>query len=286
MLYTIAVRKEFEKENLSDGEKLSVFYHDLFDYPLNFSDLIKWKANDRSIFNNQQLAISNKSGYCFLEGKEGNIYKRALRKRISAKKLAIALNVTKLLRFVPGIKMAAVTGSLAMENATDESDIDLMIITKKGTLWTTRLLVYWFIGLFGIPFRRAGRQGERDKLCLNIWLDESDLIWNKKDRNIYSAHEIGQIRPLVNKDKTYENFLRANQWILKFWPNAVKISGDKDIKLKVIKKEYFISFLEKFAYWIQYRHMKSRITREVVSPSRALFHPQDWGKIILSRLGS
>ena len=56
-----------------------------------------------------------------------------------------------------------------------------------------------------------------------MWLDESDMVWQRKDRNIYTAHEIAQIVPLINKDKTYEKFLSHNRWILDFWPNAVKI---------------------------------------------------------------
>ena len=39
-LYTVSVKNENLQESLVEEERFSVFYHDLFDYPLNFADLI------------------------------------------------------------------------------------------------------------------------------------------------------------------------------------------------------------------------------------------------------
>jgi hypothetical protein len=75
--------------------------------------------------------------------------------------------------------------------------------------------------------------------------------------------------------------LSSNRWVLSFWPNAVKIR--KQEKIKFEKKR---NILEKIAYKIQYSHMRSKMTREVVTPTRALFHPQDWSKTVTSRLAS
>jgi hypothetical protein len=36
------------------------------------------------------------------------------------------------------------------------------------------------------------------------------------------------------------------------------------------------------AFEIQYQHMKSKMTRETVTRTRALFHPHDWGKVVLN----
>jgi predicted nucleotidyltransferase len=280
-LYTDSTKKEGGYKNLTIQEKTSVTYHNLFDYPLSFSDLIKWTSN-KSIGNSQgkEINVIRKNNFYFLEGREGLIYKRLLRKRISAKKNKIAKKAANILSFIPWIKMIAVTGSLAMENASEESDIDLMVVTKKGLLWTTRIFSYLLINLFGIQTRKPNDSNQKDKLCLNIWLDEGDLIWSKKDRNLYTAHEIAQIVPLVNKDNTYEKIIYQNKWILNFWPNAVRINKKNEINSKNVN----FSAVEKFAYWLQRNHMKSKLTRETVTPTRALFHPQDWGKIIEQKL--
>ena len=116
---------------------------------------------------------------------------------------------------------------------------------------------------------------------MNMWLDESDLVWPKKDRNIYTAHEIAQASPLVNKDKTCEAFIYKNSWILDFWPNSVKKE-----RPSVKNTKFSRGLVEKICYAIQYQYMKPKITREIVTPTRGIFHPNDWSEVVLSRLSS
>jgi predicted nucleotidyltransferase len=282
-LYKTSAKKETANKNLTISEKATVKYHNIFDFPLSFSDLIKWSSG-KLVDNGsvEKISVIHKNGFYFLEGRDGLIYRRLLRKRISAKKTKIAKKAVRLLSFVPGVKMIAITGSLAMENSSEESDIDLMIVTKENHLWITRALTYFVIGLFGIHVRRPNDSNQKDKLCLNIWLDENDLIWPKKDRNIYTAHEIAQIVPLVNKGNVYNKFISQNKWILDFWPNAIRISK-KDYSKKEIGTP---SVIEKAAFSFQKNHMKSKISREIISPTRAIFHPHDWGKIVARRLST
>ncbi len=265
---------------LNSNEKASVLYHDLFDYPLNFSDLVRWQLAE-PVTINRNSEVVNKRKFYFLKGREGLIYKRILRRRISAKKMKIAQGASRVLSFLPGVKMVAVTGSLAMENSSEESDIDLMIIAKRGDLWTTRLLSYLVLGIMHFVLRRPEDSKQQDELCLNMWLDENDLIWPQNDRNLYTAHEIAQIVPLINKDNTYQIFLSQNKWILDFWPNAARVKN-----LKVKKVSLGINPIERLAFKLQYSYMKNKISREVVTPTRAIFHPQDLGKVILGRLSS
>jgi D-beta-D-heptose 7-phosphate kinase/D-beta-D-heptose 1-phosphate adenosyltransferase len=168
-------------------------------------------------------------------------------------------------------------------NSNKNSDIDLMIVTKKGTLWTTRLLCYYSLITNHYPLRRPKLRKEKDMLCINLWLDESDMMWNKADRNIYTAHEIAQVVPLVNKNKIYEKFLWLNRWILNFWPFAVKI-GNWKFNDKWQMPNEKSGFLEKICYQLQLNYMKSKITREMVSSTRAIFHPNDWGKVVMEKL--
>jgi len=280
-IYAIASNKESTGKLLSKTERFSVLYHDIFDYPLTFSDLIKWNSSGSFPIKDFSKSIVCQDGYYFLKGRGSLVYKRVLRNRISAKKLEIAKKASGVLAIIPGIKMVAVTGSLAMDNAGDESDIDLFIITGKNLLWITRILSYSVLKVFGFDLRKAGGSNKKDNLCLNMWMDETDLIWKRQDRNPYTAHEIAQILPLVNKNKTYEKFLYKNKWILKFWPNSVRI---ENCKLKIENSSPRITLFEKIVYKLQCLYMKKKITREVITPTRAIFHPQDWGNYILSRL--
>jgi predicted nucleotidyltransferase len=280
-LYKITTQKGKIIGSFSEGELFSVEYHDIFDFPLNIRELIRWRAGETAKVPKTNKNILNKNGYYFLEGKEGIVYKRMLRSRLSAKKMAIAKRASKIMSYVPGIKMVAVTGSLAMENATEEGDIDLMIVTKSGSLWTTRLLTYFTLRLFGFQLRKPNDRNQKDKLCLNIWLDESNLRWNS-NANLFTAHEIAQIVPILNKDKTYDKFLSQNRWILEYWPNSVRISTRKLESTPRSKP----GLLERVLYKLQLMHMKSKRTRETITPTRALFHPQDLSVFVLSRFSS
>ena len=269
-----------KKIPLGKRELVSIIYHDIFDYPLTIFELIKWNAGDKvKLLKNQDVKVVGKRGYFSIKDREGLILKRFMRKRISTRKVVIAKRAAKILSFIPTIKMVAVTGALAMENANEEADIDLMIITSKDTLWTTRLFTLLLLDILRIPRRKYGDRNQKDKLCLNIWLDENNLAWRK--RNIFTAHEIAQIKPLVNKEEAYEKFISKNKWIVDYWPNAVKIQNySRQTNLRPSLFTIFEPLTRKFQLW----YMKDKVTREVVTPTRALFHPIDWGDIVASKL--
>jgi len=263
---------------LSNSDKFSIYYHNIFDYPLNQLDLIKWHPG--SFFGDKYINAQYKfvNGCMVIKGREGLIYKKILRKRVSKKKLIIAKKSASILSFIPTIKMIGVTGSLAMDNSTEESDIDLMIITQKNTLWLTRLISYLFLTITCQKIRTPKNNSQKDKLCINIWLDEDYLIW-ENNRSHYTAHEIAQIIPLVNKEKVYEKFIWDNRWVKNYWPNAIKIEKCNSVKVQP-DNNFILLILEKFAYKLQLFYMKNKITREVITPSRALFHPKDWSSQI------
>jgi len=269
-----------KKIPLGKRELVSIIYHDIFDYPLTIFELIKWSAGNKvKLSKTQEVKIVGKRGYFSIKDREGLILKRFMRKRISTRKVVIAKRAAKILSFIPTIKMVAVTGALAMENANEEADIDLMIITSKDTLWTTRLFTLLLLDILRIPRRKYGDRNQKDKLCLNIWLDENNLAWRK--RNIFTAHEIAQIKPLVNKEEAYEKFISKNKWIVDYWPNAVKIQNySRQTNLRPSLFTIFEPLTRKFQLW----YMKDKVTREVVTPTRALFHPIDWGDIVASKL--
>lgn len=267
-----------EEISLSLEEIASVKYHDIFNYPLSVADLVKWKGGKKIDFASGAI-VEKKNGFYFLKGKSKSVYQRLLRKRISDKKLKIAKKASKILSKIPFIKFVGVTGSLAMQNSQEDGDIDLLIITKSGRLWTARAISLLLLKMFGMNYRRYSDKNQKDKLCLNMWLSEDDLAWKRSDRNIYTAHEIGQILTLVNKDETYESFIFQNKWVVDFWPNSVRV---KKISRKTKKTNSPLT--EIIFYGMQRFYMRKKMTREVVSLNKALFHPQDWGKLVLDRL--
>lgn len=275
-----------QKISVDELSLATLGYHDLFDYPLTREELFKWRiGKDNRVKTDKWRLVMQKNGFFFLDGKSGLITKRLMREKISKRKLFLAQRAAKVLAAIPSIEMVGITGSLAMMNAMPESDIDLMIITKRGSLWTTRVMAFLKLRRAGIPVRRARVSDEKDKLCMNIWLDEGALAWEK--RNLYTAHEIAQIIPLVNKNQMHERFISENGWTKDYWPNAAQ-TKKYILKSKTKKNESIsnkaIRAVEPFARAVQLRHMKGKITNETISSTRALFHPVDWGKEIASRL--
>ncbi len=250
------------KQKSTSRDNISVRYHKIFDYSLTKEEAVKWQ------YKNQKTVVKGDKSKTRLQ-----------REKYSQKKLKIAKKSATLLSKIPTVLFVGVTGSLAMMNADKNSDIDLLIITRKNTLWTTRALVYGLLRVMCYQLRKPEQKNEKDKLCLNMWLDETSLVWEKKDRNIYTAHEIAQIVPLINKSNIYEKFLFENKWILNYWPNAVT---EQSIKYAVNRNN--TNILEKIAFKLQYFYMKSKITTEVITPHMAIFHKNDWGAKVLNKL--
>ncbi len=202
-------------------------YADVFDYPLTSGELYRFLITDKNcsdssfkkaltrINTNDQQTETN-GEYFFLRGRKGIVALRKKREQSSASKLKFAEKIAGILRLIPWIKLIGVTGALAMSNAEKEDDIDLLIITSKNRLWLTRGLVVSFLRLVGV-YRQPGKI--KDKICPNMLLDEEHLALPEKERDLFSAHEVLQMKPLWQKEGTYQRFVRANQWSQEFLPN-------------------------------------------------------------------
>ena len=270
--------------SLTSENIFSLIYHNLFEYPLTTLELIKWRPGKE--FNKlkiQKIGYGYLNGFFYVKSNKGLIFSRVVRKRNSLKKIKIAREVSKFLKRIPFVKLVAITGSLSMFNAKDSSDIDLMVVTRKGRLWTTRFLSIILLILYGFNVRRWGDKNEKNKICINMWLDETNLTWPKKERNFYTAHEIAQLMPLFDKQNTYQNILNNNLWIKEYWPNSVKIEKNKR-HYKYIRPNKLESLIERLFYKSQRFYMNNKRTREVISSNKAIFHPIDRSIIIKSRL--
>ena len=270
---------------ITPGQYYSVLYHDVFDYPLRLSELLRWQVAEDKTPADFSTGLEAKDGYLFVAGRAKNIIKRQIRERIAQKKLLQAEKAAEILALIPTITFVGVTGSLAMRNAGDEADIDLLIIAKRGTLWTSRLVGFVLLKLAGLPVRKPLDQNEKDKLCLNIWLDEANLNW--KDQNLYTAHEIAQIAPIFDRGG-YLRLIKKNAWVRKFWPKATKNQNAKSKKKNDNAKFNNVAIrlfrlLEPVAYKVQRWYMQKKVTIEEVEKGRAIFHPVKLSDLVLHK---
>lgn len=182
-------------------------YADIFDYPLTLEETKKWLIKGDAFVPGKESPDWN-----YLPGRAELVRLRQRREQSSRKKLANVKKLAMVFRLIPFIKLVCITGALAMNNADKNDDIDLMVVTARNRLWLTRLIT----SLLLFPWLRRG-QKINNRLCLNLWLDESALAI--KSRNLYIAHEICQAKPIFERGNTYQKFIRANLWYKQFLPN-------------------------------------------------------------------
>lgn len=192
----------------------TIAYADVFDYPLTREEIYRWLIKGDSFTKAKEFPYWN-----YLPGRAKLVKLRRQRERISRVKLDKFLPIIYRLKIIRWIKLICVTGALAMNNADADDDIDLMIVTSKNRLWLTRLAV----SLLLLPHLRGGRMDSSkvaDRICINLWLDETALAI--KQQNLYLAHEICQAQPVFERENFYDRFLGANLWYKKYLPNWTK----------------------------------------------------------------
>src|SRR3989344_3645933 len=144
---------------LAESILTTLAYHDIFNYPMRAEEihhyLIGAKASPQTIQRTLDLMtqrgnLSERESYYFLEGKGLIVATRQLRQKYSKAKLKRARFFARLIKLITTVKLIAISGALAMQNSHKNDDIDLVIVTTKGTLWTTRFLA----NILLLPFKR------------------------------------------------------------------------------------------------------------------------------------
>lgn len=266
-------------------------YFDIFDYPLTFAEIKKYleceiEYSDDELYDiiDSISVIQEANGYYYLLGRRQITEKRAERAHDSIKKIAKAQVLSKFLSVIPSIEYIGISGSLSMSNASEEDDIDLFFVTKKNTLWISRLAVSLLLQFIGQKRKRNSKQ-VKDKICPNMFMSISALGFSPKKRNLYIAHEIVQLKTLYDRNDTYSCLLAKNRWVSNFFPNFYypspkkrKIGIFENVILSAIKP------FEKIAYYFQLAYMISKKSGETITNTKAFFHPVDRQGMIMDML--
>ncbi|HYK09071.1 MAG TPA: hypothetical protein VEW42_06270 [Candidatus Eisenbacteria bacterium] len=263
-------------------------YADIFNYPLTGNQIfhtVGIKVRRKKFLSNLQKIpheIHSNLLYYFLPGREEIVRLRMEKEKYSQSKIKKAKKIISLLSWIPTIRFIGISGSVAMHNAEKKSDIDLFFITLPYSVWITRLLIYCVLELLGL--RRRKGHSTRDSICANMFVDEDHLRFPIQKRNLYLAHEIVQLFPVVNKNNTYEKFVLANVWIQNYFPNYP--IRNPFGRLRTRNKEFSFSLflfpLEFFMRNMQLWYMEKSKTRETTTPSLIAFHPIDYESQILN----
>jgi hypothetical protein len=164
--------------------------------------------------------IERSDGYYFLAGCAQSSFAEMKQRRKSLS-LRIVAEHEKLLKFIkdlPFVKLLAISGSLAIDNAVvtseKEVDLDLFIITAPGSLHILRFM-HRIFRLYEKVLTRVGLKKKISALCPNYLTESSFLeITNK---SFFTATDTLQVKVLKGGQQ-YQKFLSANRWIRSYYP--------------------------------------------------------------------
>ena len=189
-------------------------YADVFDFPLTAAEIHRYLTGMRADKNEVEQVLQERSlihargDYFTLPDREGLVALRRRREKIARRMWPHATKYGRLIACLPFVRMVAVTGSLAMNNVDLNPDIDYLIVTARGRLWTVRAMVL-------VAARFAAVHGIR--LCPNYLISENALVF--PNQTLYAAHELAQMVPIFGLD-VYERICQLNPWKERFLPNA------------------------------------------------------------------
>lgn len=273
----------------------TLLYSDIFDYPLSKEEIWKFliskNKGDKQSFlkylNLKNDAFDHKNNLYFIKGRIGIVKKRQEKEKYSLEKIKFAKKIIQKISRIPTIYFIGISGALAMKNSDKDDDIDLFVITAKGSVWTTRLIMVIVLNFLKV-YRKRAEENVSNKICLNMLVDNSALSFSKDRQDLYTAHEIAQILPVANKNKTYEKFINSNIWIKDFLPNAFNQKTTMPFVSRVSFINNAISYLlripitEFLARGVQFWYMKKHITKETISNNFLAFHPFDYKAHVLN----
>jgi hypothetical protein len=198
----------------------------------------------------------------------------------SSQKRAELLPLLAVCRWLPWVSGVAITGSLAMNNADEHADADVMIITENNRLWLVRPLMVLFSFLYGK--RRSWNKEEENSWCLNLWLERKSLSVPLAQRSVYTAHEVIQADWQLSKAGTAREFYLANRWVANYLYHYHFTSVKEQptfITIPVLTQ--LLDVANYAAFQLQKWYMKTHMTQERVHLSSAFFHPRDTRSLIV-----
>ncbi len=262
---------------------IPLLYSSIFHFPLTQRELwyflpkkLSYVSFLKTLSDLPELLL--KDNFVTLKGRNEWIETRVINEKKVTEKREEMKKLLSPLSFISWILFIGISGSLGAGQYQKKGDIDLFLITKSHTLWLTRCIVLLFLVYKGV-LRTKKSVNTTELVCVNMLLDEEKLSFPQKQRDIYTAREIHQLFPVINKESIYERFIWKNSWTFPFFPNAKNaISPSIAPSSKVLGVTRFFNFL---CYHLQLFSIRKTQTIETVSLHLAAFHPVDYRMRIL-----
>ncbi len=238
---------------------------------------------EKVILNELAHKIGHKDGFYFLRGREELLKQRRYHYQTSLVRFRKAKKYLWFLRFIPYLRAVALSGSQALLNSNELSDIDLFVITKKNRIWLSRLLLSFYFQLLGQ--RRYGKH-VANRFCLNHYLSEGLEI--SQDQNLYTAVEYASLIPVLGAEEL-QGFWARNPWLGKFLAEPTLELRPRFFNFQFGRLQRPLEIILDFTLalllnWLSGIYQKRRIKMQehiLVSDDELSFHPGSRGQKVL-----
>ena len=214
---------ERARRRLVAAVRYTLAYAELFECPLDERELQRYlhgqratREELRALLREGLRGVAAHQGLYVHAGRLALVAERHRRAAAAGPLIARARRYALLIRHLPYVRMIGLSGSLAMGNAAEGCDIDLMIVAAPGRVWLCRALVVALV-------RLARLRG--DRLCPNYVVAADALALSHS--SIYDAHELAQLLPLYGQ-VAYGRLWAANAWVHELLPNAAPHAAPPD----------------------------------------------------------
>ncbi len=290
-------------------------YYDVLDFPMTAGEVGQFLINPQRFTKFRLPALTDKPdeyrlmiedgleelkeagrieehfGFHSLPGRKHLFQERIERIKLAEEKWRKARRYLFWVQGLPFVEMVLASGSLGLGHMTEESDLDVLVVSKPGRIWLTRLLVFLWFGLMGVR-RRKHQKVAPNKICPNHYLTTTSL--HIPFASLYNAQTYAHLVPVYVRDhRLPDDFRMANPWInvyINHWkksefPERV-VKKSKLLRGWALGAEFFLRFFgklpEKFARAIQKPRIKLNLPgRITVGDDQLEFHPYSVeGKIL------
>jgi len=242
----------------------TVLYADVFSFPMTEAEIHQFLIGHSATRDEVRAALDHSpwlaervervNGYCAVRGRAETTEHRHRRDSVSRALWPVGRRYGRIMAHLPFVRMVALTGALAMRNASgSDDDIDFLLVTAPGRVWIARafaVAVVRLARLLGVG------------LCPNYVLADTALLQSRQD--LFIAHELAQMIPLAGFE-VYRAMREANRWSDTLLPNAHQpFYAEEDVRPRGLGRliqrvgEVMLSgpIGDKLEHWEQRRKMR------------------------------
>jgi hypothetical protein len=156
-----------------------------------------------------------------------------------------------LYRSIPFVEQIYLCNSITFNALHEESDIDVLIISKPGMMWLARFRS-WI--MFTIIWLKRFWYSKTMKFCLSYYIDREHCNLYRtalQPYDLYLCHWITHLVPLYSANTSYINEIyTSNHWITHFLPH-ISLSQNIFLWIDLITGEtWFKRMIEKITIWL------------------------------------